>query len=899
MVDGKSVDWLLPSLELCYEKFPWLERHPPVAKGTITTAKSITHLEFECGYNNAHNQGQEGYMADLSKPGPVVALAFFREKAFDDDQARNDEKDRWKYQVENDESYALLTQLKHDSKAWAERGRGAYFTYGVPKDFYTAAFEELKKLLAKVLPNLVACSQDSMQKNHLKRLHFGYAGFEEHERATQTYLDGKDSRPLLVTSGPGGGKSALLANTIERYQENRAGTCIYHFVGVNNASTELENLLDGLAQQLELDLDKKIGKTFQSHPTENKLELLVKWWRANSKMKSLLIVIDGLNELSNEPYGDGGKLLPHDLQWLEKLWNGEFLREHVKLIVSTLDKCEQYWSGRCFEVLKDKKARVHSIKKVSAKQCDAMIQEILRRSQKQIPGSFDLMMKLTDEAGRANPLYISTFINEMKYFSGYQAAHSDVDLLETYVEEMLQTKNVAQLFDIIFKRLERVFVLPPLVGRYSLDLNTSVENNLMPFVSRGLIRTVHHKCKHWKCNRQEVHDCSMAQCHRHENHECRVHHIEPGSIVRLPGETSASLVVRVCSESKFEVVDYTKGHDFSADDSNIYLLRPSLAAKVLKMIWASKEGLRITEILDLLNEELTGDLRVQTKHSKVEQQHLQPLLAAMHRLVSRNNGLLNLDHENACRAVQNRYFAFSSYRVDRPFSGCIRTLLPKERRVAKENCARLHKFMAQYFKTKAGRDDNSDLQRGMPRAIREKNYHEVKSGEKPSFSVVARVRGFIARERTGQPSEVFVQIERMHMKAKNPQTGQPKVFTMDQCLSEMDDQQDVWRRIMGNDLVDKALDGFNITMMAYGQTGSGKTYTMFGREVPSLEDSEHACLDSDEHNHGLVPRALSQLFAKLDRRKKCEQGWIFFWEIQSELIPIGYDCLCLNFYCLV
>jgi len=49
-LDGKSRDWLLPSLKLCYEKCPWLERHLPVVEDMTTTAKSITHMEFECGY---------------------------------------------------------------------------------------------------------------------------------------------------------------------------------------------------------------------------------------------------------------------------------------------------------------------------------------------------------------------------------------------------------------------------------------------------------------------------------------------------------------------------------------------------------------------------------------------------------------------------------------------------------------------------------------------------------------------------------------------------------------------------------------------------------------------------------------------------------------------------------
>jgi len=55
-------------------------------------------------------------------------LAFLRKKAFDDDQARNSENEHWKYQVENVESRALLTQLEHDTKVWAERGPGAHIS---------------------------------------------------------------------------------------------------------------------------------------------------------------------------------------------------------------------------------------------------------------------------------------------------------------------------------------------------------------------------------------------------------------------------------------------------------------------------------------------------------------------------------------------------------------------------------------------------------------------------------------------------------------------------------------------------------------------------------------------------------------------------------------------------
>ena len=114
------------------------------------------------------------------------------------------------------------------------------------------------------------------------------------------------------------------------------------------------------------------------------------------------------------------------------------------------------------------------------------------------------------------------------------------------------------------------------------------------------------------------------------------------------------------------------------------------------------------------------------------------------------------------RAVENRYFAFSSYHADhKKYSGRIQTLHPELRRVAEERRSQVHSVMAEYFKRFAGRDDHSDLQAQLPRAIREKNYHEAKSGKKPSFLVVARVRPFVQRET--EEDGIFVEIERMHM----------------------------------------------------------------------------------------------------------------------------------------
>ncbi|KAG0026079.1 hypothetical protein BGZ81_006651 [Podila clonocystis] len=53
-------------------------------------------------------------------------------------------------------------------------------------------------------------------------------------------------------------------------------------------------------------------------------------------------------------------------------------------------------------------------------------------------------------------------------------------------------------------------------------------------------------------------------------------------------------------------------------------------------------------------------------------------------------------------------------------------------------------------------------------------------------------------------------------------------------------------------MVDRFMEGYNVTIMAYGQTSSGKTYTM-GTGAPSSEDR-------GSPSEGIIPRAMNQLF---------------------------------------
>lgn len=81
-------------------------------------------------------------------------------------------------------------------------------------------------------------------------------------------------------------------------------------------------------------------------------------------------------------------------------------------------------------------------------------------------------------------------------------------------------------------------------------------------------------------------------------------------------------------------------------------------------------------------------------------------------------------------------------------------------------------------------------------------------------------------------------------------------FAFDRVFTPAASQEDVFDEIA--QLIQSALDGYNVCIFAYGQTGSGKTYTMEGNTA-------------DHSTQGMIPRAMQQVFnTSLDLKEK---GW--------------------------
>lgn len=86
-------------------------------------------------------------------------------------------------------------------------------------------------------------------------------------------------------------------------------------------------------------------------------------------------------------------------------------------------------------------------------------------------------------------------------------------------------------------------------------------------------------------------------------------------------------------------------------------------------------------------------------------------------------------------------------------------------------------------------------------------------------------------------------------------------YSFDRVFSPTSQNGEVFEEI--SQLVQSALDGYNVCIFCYGQTGSGKTYTM----------------SSDD---GMIPRATAQIYAEAQRLE--EKGWRY--NIQGSFVEV-------------
>ncbi|CAG8517269.1 19698_t:CDS:2 [Gigaspora margarita] len=131
------------------------------------------------------------------------------------------------------------------------------------------------------------------------------------------------------------------------------------------------------------------------------------------------------------------------------------------------------------------------------------------------------------------------------------------------------------------------------------------------------------------------------------------------------------------------------------------------------------------------------------------------------------------------------------------------------------------------------------------------------TSENTTVQVALRIRPLTAEDLVNLPTRFQRNVLNTTLFAPNQVTvlqGEKKqTFTFDHVFGPDSSQKDIYDRCIKS-MVDKFLEGFNVTILAYGQTSSGKTHTM------GTADN----LTSPQESRGIIPRSMATLFSYIN-----------------------------------
>ncbi|KAF0443114.1 kinesin-domain-containing protein [Gigaspora margarita] len=155
--------------------------------------------------------------------------------------------------------------------------------------------------------------------------------------------------------------------------------------------------------------------------------------------------------------------------------------------------------------------------------------------------------------------------------------------------------------------------------------------------------------------------------------------------------------------------------------------------------------------------------------------------------------------------------------------------------------------------------------------------HATKEKENSTVQVALRIKPLTADDLVNLPSRFQRNVLSTTEFAPNQVIvhGEKKqTWTFDKVFGPESSQKDVYDQAIKN-MVDKFLEGFNVTILAYGQTSSGKTYTMgTSNEYSQLPETK-----------GIIPRSMATLFSYVNSTQYKSRKFVIkvsFVEIYNE-----------------
>jgi nephrocystin-3 len=392
------------------EEQPWLSE---------INGKSVTELEILHGVLNNPEMAGRAYF-------------YFRDPKYVETVPKEKKAD---FLSETDTDADKQTELKDlIRKICIARNIPLLETYPDPQSLAPIVLEQLKAAIENQFP--VEEIPDPLTRE--ARDHEAYA-----ESRRRTYIGRPDyfdtlnkhcldtGKPLVLLGDSGSGKSALLANWVDRWRKTHPNDFIFqHYIGGTPDGSVHWKLMTRLMAEIKrwTDDPEELPKTNDDMLRDFPLWLSKARIIAEHRGVRCVIILDALNQLEDKDYG-------RLLGWLpEHPFTGS-----LRLIVSTLP-------GDTMEAIEKRDWLTLKIKPLEVEERRRMIIEYLARFSKKMDEP--RLDRLSAETAASNPLYLKILLDELRVTGTHEK-------LDERLDNYLSAKDISSLLNKVLARYQR------------------------------------------------------------------------------------------------------------------------------------------------------------------------------------------------------------------------------------------------------------------------------------------------------------------------------------------------------------------------------------------------------------------------------------------------------------
>ena len=416
---GERYGWVPEKIdEKLIKEQKWLKEHKE---------KSVTELEIIHGV--LKNPGMKGF-----------AFFYFR----DPKTSHTIEKElaqKSKHEKEPEEAKVKLARLKEKI---LESNYPVEKNYSDSKTLGEGILKDLWNVIDKRFPE--GTKPTDLERERMDHEAFAvarrkvYIGKDEYYERFDRHIKG-DGPPLVLMGESGSGKSALIANWVEKYRKKYPDDfMVSRFIGGTPDSADYVNLLRRIMEEIRERHEPKedsargvIGAEKDDEiPTDPKkvVEAFPLWLAKAAAKGKFILILDGLNQLDDRDNSP-------DLGWLP-----QYTPPNVRLILSTLP-------GRCLDALEKRdwmeRAEPLKVEPLKVGERKKFILKYLKRYSKELSDKH--VDKIVEAQQTANPLYLRTLLEELRVFG----VHEEI---EDRINHYLKAKTVENLFEKVLERYE-------------------------------------------------------------------------------------------------------------------------------------------------------------------------------------------------------------------------------------------------------------------------------------------------------------------------------------------------------------------------------------------------------------------------------------------------------------